>query len=711
MSFPKVLQSVQRLEHQKYLLCLLISKRYRGGYTIYNTVEAKERGLERIQNAQNVRKGIGKAFSPANNLPISLKYLSSENQSDVPDEKENCISRKKLEEQQIQVQFPFQNVDKIDNNNQDYNDQLEVHHSDPAESTYDLMRLRHELIKEKKNWMLNYDNFDDTSLQNETYETDGETINYGTPDPKCEISRVPCGGCGAHLHCKDPSLPGYLPSEIFKKSRNLGAADLTALICQRCYFLKNHNIALEVQVSNDDYPTVLKTISNKKGIVVLMVDLTDFPCSIWPGLADIFHKMPILVVGNKVDLLPRDSPKYLNHVKKKLHDHIKAFGFGSRFLIDVILISATTGYGVEDLITKLHSSWRYKGDVYLVGSTNVGKSSLFNTLIQSDYCKSQAEDLIQRATTSVWPGTTLNLLKFPITKPSGHKIELRRKRLLQLKKLERQEAEEKYKLLKQTNDWRHAVLIGRIDRSPTNFGGKEHEENFSMRPSQYATGITKLGVNEKDPVYAHGRWCYDTPGVVPPDQILNLLTTEELFLTLPKTLIAPRSFCIRPGDSLFIGGLARLDYLEGRDSIWFTVFASKELPISLCITEEADKFYQKYLGTKYLRVPIGEEERLKKWPGLSEAKTFTVDGIDYDFSSKDVVLSNAGWISITGRRGRTMKLKAWTPEKRGVYIRDCLLPQAINLKGTRLSSTPAYKSHRYFSEEEVYSSSTCTLSV
>lgn len=51
------------------------------------------------------------------------------------------------------------------------------------------------------------------------------------------------------------------------------------------------------------------------------------------------------------------------------------------------------------------------GDVYLVGCTNVGKSSLFNALLQSDYCKTKAVDLMQRATTAPWPGTTLNLLK------------------------------------------------------------------------------------------------------------------------------------------------------------------------------------------------------------------------------------------------------------------------------------------------------------
>lgn len=58
------------------------------------------------------------------------------------------------------------------------------------------------------------------------------------------------------------------------------------------------------------------------------------------------------------------------------------------------LISAQTGYGVEELITKLHNVWEYKGDVYLIGCTNVGKSTLFNALLRSDYCKVSGTDVV-----------------------------------------------------------------------------------------------------------------------------------------------------------------------------------------------------------------------------------------------------------------------------------------------------------------------------
>lgn len=62
-----------------------------------------------------------------------------------------------------------------------------------------------------QNWMDDY----------EFYAGDSDTtgnINarHGTPDPSVPPSKVPCSGCGADLHCSSTSMPGYIPSEIFK---------------------------------------------------------------------------------------------------------------------------------------------------------------------------------------------------------------------------------------------------------------------------------------------------------------------------------------------------------------------------------------------------------------------------------------------------------------------------------------------------------------
>ena len=75
----------------------------------------------------------------------------------------------------------------------------------------------------------------------------------------------------------------------------------------------------------------------------------------------------------------------------------------------------------------------------------------------------------------------------------------------------------------------------------------------------------KMGLDETHEDYLKCKWCYDTPGVIQPDQILHLLTSQELEYTLPKSIIKPRTFMLKPGQSLLIAGLARLDCLNTKE--------------------------------------------------------------------------------------------------------------------------------------------------
>lgn len=256
--------------------------------------------------------------------------------------------------------------------------------------------------------MSDYECYEERNLEEEN-SFPSWTSEYGTPDPSIDVSSVPCGGCGAFLHCQNSSIPGYLPSELFC---HCGPEDLRTMVCQRCHFIQKYNTALSVQVDPVEYPKLLYPLKKKRALIILMVDLTDFPCSIWPNIMEcIGTNKPVVVVGNKLDLLPGDFPGWVSYVQNTLAQSIPK----EINVKHVTVVSAKTGFGIEELINKLHSLWQTKGDVYLIGCTNVGKSTMFNTLLQSDYCKIQAVDLVQRATTSPWPGTTLNLLKVKFT--------------------------------------------------------------------------------------------------------------------------------------------------------------------------------------------------------------------------------------------------------------------------------------------------------
>lgn len=151
---------------------------------------------------------------------------------------------------------------------------------------------------------------------------------------------------------------------------------------------------------------------------------------------------------------------------------------------------------------------------------------------------------------------------------------------------------------------------------------EDSQNNFSM-----GKGVPKpLHINEDDDEYKTSRWCFDTPGVVHDESILNMLTTEELLLTLPKKMILPRTVLLKPGMSLFLAGVGRVDYLNGIEYIRATVYASSKLPIMIVRTEKADSIYKELLGTELMGVPVGDEERLARWPGLAPSDVYTFKG-------------------------------------------------------------------------------------
>ncbi|XP_013166800.1 PREDICTED: nitric oxide-associated protein 1 [Papilio xuthus] len=615
-------------------------------------------------------------------LPVALKYIDN-NKLLCDNIKDDASTQEK------KFQLPFSNPTNINISpeNQDTTEKTRINSGNELTKDFDRSNITR--------WMTNYEHFDDSKLRalDELEDDDIDRLewskNYGTPDPKFGISQVPCGGCGALLHCSDPAIPGYLPSEIIKGRTD---KDLKIIECQRCHFLKEYNIALDVTVQPEEYEKLLQNISHVKSLVLLMVDLLDFPCSIWPGIVDIIGtQRPLIIVANKVDLLPGDSVGYLKRVKECLMRELNKTTLSDANIKHISLISAKTGYGVEELISAMFKLWMYKGDVFLVGCTNVGKSSLFNALLQSDYCKVHAVDIVKRATVSRWPGTTLNLLKFPINRPSGWKIQQRYQRL-------KSEA----KALKLENEIRRGQVKGKI---------------FSDAPSlighigrTFAMPLTDDHIDQKQPIdildekhelFANSKWFYDTPGVIHPDQVLSLLSTEELLMTIPKSIVKPQTYYLQPGSTLFIAGLARMDFVDCSEPCRFTVFCSEHLPVTVVKTEDADEMYEKFLGTELFAVPTGGAERLKNWPGLKMGKDMLeFSGQGPKVCCGDMVLSSIGWISVTGKYKSVCKVAAWTPGARGIYKREpALLPYSINLKGKRIRDTPAYTVGKVYSDE------------
>lgn len=89
-------------------------------------------------------------------------------------------------------------------------------------------------------------------------------------------------------------------------------------------------------------------------------------------------------------------------------------------------------------------------------------------------------------------------------------------------------------------------------------------------------------------------------------QILDLLTLPELMQSLPKEMIQPRTYFIKPSMSFFIGGLARIDFENGPHPIRYTLFSNSSLPVTMSLIQDADMIYEKVLKYKLHVIRIND---------------------------------------------------------------------------------------------------------
>ncbi|KAJ0068999.1 hypothetical protein NL108_015791, partial [Boleophthalmus pectinirostris] len=387
-------------------------------------------------------------------------------------------------------------------------------------------------------------------------------------------------------------------------------------------------------------------IRSARVLVLLVVDLVDLPDSIIPDLKDLIGtNKQVAVVGTKLDVLPVLTPLDVSCVKRRLQEYIHTVtGYQP---LSVHLVSAKTGYGIEELVSGLQRVWRHKGDVVLVGSANAGKSTLFNALLQSDYNRLLGS---KRATESPWPGTTLNLLKFPILNPTPARLLRRQQRLKEEALLLQSTAPDNTPGTTAGTEERrgqgHGYVSGNVGRTFKNIS-KPTEIEFD--PDLLAFGETEDGLmtrpekieEELAPHLAKdAHWLYDTPGILKEQDMLKLLTEQEIRSVVPVQALVPRTFVLRPGSCLFVGGLVRIDFISGPKSVWFSVLVSKDVPVHVSSVERADGVYEKHAGEKLLGVPMGGAERMKTFPKLIP-NDVQIEGKGFDEVAVDIKISSA----------------------------------------------------------------------
>ena len=272
-----------------------------------------------------------------------------------------------------------------------------------------------------------------------------------------------CSGCGV----------------LMQDDNILGLGFTTSLendMCMRCFRLKNYGEYESVSSSNVDYEGIIEGINKTNDLVLYVVDILNLP----DNLQDIREMITndCILVLNKRDLLP------LSVKDEKILEYMNKLNLGYD---DIVIVSSEKNTNMDLLLRKIER-FKKSNNVYVIGYTNAGKSSLINKFIKN------YGDGDTKLTIAPLPSTTLDRIMIPI------------------------------------ND--ELTLI-------------------------------------------------DTPGIIDKDNIINFVDSKMFKKLNSKKEIKPKTYQLSKNESLLIGDIMRIDYIEGdRNSLTF--YIPNEIKIRRC---------------------------------------------------------------------------------------------------------------------------------
>lgn len=344
---------------------------------------------------------------------------------------------------------------------------------------------------------------------------------------------IKCIGCGATIQTEDVNKKGYIDKKVLENKKD-------NFYCKRCFDLKHYNKEQKIKTPLDEYLLNLKTIQKDKGLIVYIVDTFDFEGTLIYNINEIVNSSNILLVLNKIDL-------YLDSLNRnKIKNYVLKFLKEKQIKIkDIMLMSSFNDNDVEELFAKIKQLHNNK-NVYFVGMTNVGKSTIINKIIKK---YTGEEDII---TVSNTLNTTLENIYIPL------------------------------------NDDCYII---------------------------------------------------DTPGLLNRNNLIYFLDKKTLEYITPKKYVKPKTFQINPGQTLFIQGFVKIDFIEGERSSFVTNFSNNVL-IHRTKLENSNEFYEKHKDDILLFPTKQEREKLGN---------FVTKKVKFNKDNKiDIAISGLGFVTVFG---------------------------------------------------------------
>jgi len=186
-----------------------------------------------------------------------------------------------------------------------------------------------------------------------------------------------------------------------------------------------------------------------------------------------------------------------------------------------------------------------------------------------------------------------------------------------------------------------------------------------------------------------GQHLYDTPGLLVPGTITQLLTPDELKIVCPKKQVEPITFRVASGKCVLVGGLAKIEVIGDSRPFLLTFFVANEIKLHCTDSSRADSFTEKHVGTM-LTPPLAPGPERMKAIGEFDSNEIDIDGAGWKEAAADITLTGLGWIAVTGA-GKA-KLRISVPRGIGISVRPPLMPFDIWEVASKYTGAKAVRS-------------------
>ncbi len=191
-----------------------------------------------------------------------------------------------------------------------------------------------------------------------------------------------CLGCGVRLQSNDEDKDGYVPKERAE----------TAEYCKRCFRMMHYGERKSAMVPKSAQE-IVKTVNKNAKYVVFLTDFID----VFDETMEIFRsiKVPKTLVISKSDIIPKNvSFEQIRAYLKKIY----------RVRDEIVFTSNKSK--LNTFLKKIYA----QDEVYFLGRTNSGKSTLINAIVDSSFVK------VAKLTTSYKENTTQDFVRINLGK-------------------------------------------------------------------------------------------------------------------------------------------------------------------------------------------------------------------------------------------------------------------------------------------------------